>query len=144
MGLTGAAPQPDPRLVGALRAHWLALMELAVWGDIRSDRLGALPKLRKRVLELGERLRSVAADRTWIPKSRERLKNALGSCLSLRDTLVLVDRAAQELSGGEDLAVFSRELAAFHCLVETDLAVAETAWATALEHINKEALGGGD
>ncbi|MDA8361089.1 MAG: hypothetical protein M0Z44_03715 [Gammaproteobacteria bacterium] len=132
--------EPDAQLILRLRAHWLNLMDCAVWGDIKSEKLGAVSKLRKRLLELGERLRSVAADRTWIPKPRERLKNALGSCLNLRETLVLVERAAQELVGGNDLPAFSGELIAFHRLVLTELQAHETAWAAALENINKEAL----
>ncbi|MDA8390654.1 MAG: hypothetical protein M0Z76_08015 [Gammaproteobacteria bacterium] len=132
--------EPDPEWIGSLRAHWLGLIDCAVWGDLKSDKLGAVAKLRKRILELGERLRSVAADRTWIPKPRERLKNALGSCLNLRETLVLVERSAQELTGGGDLAAFSERLMAFHGLVQTTLPTHETAWAQALENINKDAL----
>ena len=131
---------PDPRLIKELRTHWLALMDFAVWGDIKSDKLGAVSRLRKRLLDLGERLRSVAADRTWIPKARERLKNALGSCLNLRDSLVATERAAQDLTGGTDLQAFSEQLIAFHRLVQTELQAHETAWATALESINKKAL----
>jgi hypothetical protein len=132
---------PDPELLAQLKGHWLALMEIAVWGDIKSDKLGATGKLRKRVLDLGERLKSIGADRDWIPHQRERLKNLLGSCLSMRDTLLLTERTAQDLTGGADLEALTGKLIALHTIVMTDLQRQENLWAQALQSINQEALG---
>ncbi|MGH8747266.1 MAG: hypothetical protein ACREUK_12350, partial [Burkholderiales bacterium] len=67
----------DARWLAALRRNWLALADLALWGGAQSSKLGALPRLRKRILELGERLASLGASRSWIPQPRERLKSAL-------------------------------------------------------------------
>ncbi len=131
---------PDPELLAQLKGHWLALMEIAVWGDIKSDKLGATGKLRKRILDLGERLRSLGADRDWIPHKRERLKNLLGSCLSMRDTLLLAERTAQDLTGGADLDALTGRLIALHTIVMTELQGQENLWAEALQSINKEAL----
>ena len=131
---------PDPELLAQLKGHWLALMEIAVWGDIKSDKLGATGKLRKRVLDLGERLKSIGADRDWIPHQRERLKNLLGSCLSMRDALLLAERTAQDLTGGTDLDALTGRLIALHTIVMTELQGQENLWAEALQSINKEAL----
>lgn len=131
---------PDPELLAQLKGHWLALMEIAVWGDIKSDKLGATGKLRKRILDLGERLKSLGADRDWIPHERERLKNLLGSCLSMRDTLLLTERTAQDLTGGADLDALTGRLIALHTIVMTDLQRQENLWAQALQSINNDAL----
>ena len=131
---------PDPELLAQLKEHWLALMEIAVWGDIKSDKLGATSKLRKRLLDLGERLKSLSADRGWIPHKREQLKNLLGSCLSMRDALLLAERTAQDLTGGSDLDALTGKLIALHTIVMTDLQRQENLWAQTLESINKNAL----
>ena len=130
----------DPALTAALRTRWLVLMELAVWGDLKSDKLGALTRLRKRLLDVGERLRSVAADRSWIPQPRERLKNLLGSSINLRDALILVERATQDVTSGSDKDRFSEQFAALHAIIQTDLRERENEWATTLQTINKKAL----
>lgn len=131
---------PEPELLARLKEHWLALIEIAVWGDIRSDKLGAASKLRKRLLDLGERLKSLGADREWIPHKREQLKNLLGSCLSMRDALLLAERTAQDLTGGADLDALNGRLIALHTIVMTDLQRQENLWAQALESINTTAL----
>jgi len=131
---------PDPDLMAQLRKQWLILIEIAVWGDIKSDKIGLLSKLRKRILDLGERLKSLVADRSWIPRQREQLKNLLGSCLSLRDALLLAERTAQDLGGGADLEALSQSLITLHTLIVDDLQKQENAWAQALEMINKNAL----
>lgn len=95
-----------------LRARWLRLQELSVWGDLKSGQIGALPKLRKRVLDVGEKLRSVCNDRAWIPHPREQIKNALGSSLNLLDARKKLEETARDLDGGADLAAFQTELAA--------------------------------
>jgi len=86
-----------------LRSQWLSLMALAVFGDLKSKRLGALPRMRKKVLDGGEKLRSLLADRDWIPQPREQLKNALASALALEQALVELEIGARELEGGADL-----------------------------------------
>lgn len=139
--MTSADPAgPSPELLYALKTEWLALIELAVWGDIKSEKLGAVSKLRKRILDLGERLRSVSNDREWIPQPRERLKNLLGSCLNLRDTLLLVERAAQDLSETGDFPLLGARLIVLHRLIQEDLRDAENKWACTLTEINKSAL----
>ncbi len=138
--MTDKAWGPDPDWLAGLKREWLALIEVAVWGDLKSPKIGALSKFRKRVLDLGERLKSLSADRDWIPRERERLKNLLGSCLNLRDTLLLAERAAQDIDGGEDLDRLTRHMIALHRAITSDLRDHENAWARALETLNKDAL----
>lgn len=93
-----------------LRQRWLALLDLCVWGDLKSPKIGTLPRLRKRVLELGENLRSVLNDRAWIPQDRERIKGAMAASLNLRDALLQLERSAKLVEGGEDFARFEAQV----------------------------------
>ena len=85
------------------RQQWLAVMDLALWGELKSAHLGALSKLRRRVLECGEKLRSYAADRSWIPHPREQIKNCLSSGLQLRESLEKVAEILGQLEAGAAL-----------------------------------------
>lgn len=48
------------------REAWLAMMALAVFGDLKAPRIGGVPRLRKKALDCGERLRAALAGRAWI------------------------------------------------------------------------------
>ena len=122
----------DPVWVAEVRHTWLALMELSVWGDVKSSRLGAMSKLRKKVLDVGEKLKSLAADRAWIPHPREQVKNALGSSFNLKDSLLQLERSAQDVDGGSELATFNALLIKLHGLIVQPLAPLENQWATLL------------
>ncbi len=41
----------DPEWEAAARLAWLAAMDRAVWGGLKSSRLGATARLRKRLLD---------------------------------------------------------------------------------------------
>lgn len=122
----------DPVWVAEVKRAWLALMELSVWGDVKSSRLGAMSKLRKKVLDVGEKLKSLAADRVWIPHPREQVKNALGSSFNLKDSLLQLERSAQDVDGGSELATFNALLIKLHGLIVQPLAPLENQWATLL------------
>ncbi|MDR3391046.1 MAG: hypothetical protein P4L77_04865 [Sulfuriferula sp.] len=123
----------DAALVDELRQRWLTLMELAVWGEVKSTRMGATARMRKRLLEVGEKLRSLVADRAWIPHPREQVKNALGSAYSLKDALLQFERSAQDVDGGADYAAFAAGVIALHqCLLDR-LPDLENAWAGLLD-----------
>jgi hypothetical protein len=92
----------DSGWLAALRRDWLALADLAVWGGAQSSRLGALPRLRKRVMELGERFASLGAPRGWIPQPRERLKSALATAIAARELLEQCAQALAELDAGAE------------------------------------------
>lgn len=131
----------DPSWRGTLHDQWLRLLDLLVWGDLKGTSPGTVGKARKRALEVGEKLRSVFNDRNWIPQPREQLKNALGSCLSLRDSLLLLERAAKEIEGGADRAEFETILIKLHQEVVGPLRAKENRWAELLDQLNRDQLG---
>ena len=122
----------DPEWERAARMNWLALMELAVWGDLRSSRLGAMARIRRRVLDVGERARSVTGNRDWIPNARERLKNALASVLHLREVLSELALASHALDAGADRGAFDARVREFERLLGM-LAPLESRWAALLD-----------
>ena len=128
-----AALQFEAAWPAALRAQWLALIAVAVWDDVAMTRLGSAPRLRKRVLELGERLRSLTASRAWIPHPRERLKSALAAALALRETLTALDAMMPELTPGVAADRLRDALAALQATVLSELPQRETAWASLLD-----------
>lgn len=67
----------DTAWTSRARQAWLTLMDLAVWGDLGSSRLGTVARVKKWTLEVGEKLKSLTSDRNWIPHPREQLKSAL-------------------------------------------------------------------
>lgn len=126
-----------------VRGHWLRLLDLLVWGDVKGSSLGAASRVRKRALELGEKWRSVFNSREWIPQPRDQIKSALASASSLRDSLLLLERAAKEIEGGADFAEFEQLLITLHKAVTGPLRERETEWANALERVNQEQLQDG-
>lgn len=122
----------EPEWSARARALWLELVDLAVFGDLRASRLGAMGRLRKRLLEVGEKLRSLGNDRGWIPHPREQLKNALGSALSLKESLGLLQASAAEADGGTGRERFQLRLAELQRLVE-ELEPRQNAWAALLD-----------
>lgn len=123
----------DPDTVAALRREWLTLLDLAVFGDVRSKKIGAIDRLRKRLLESGEGLRSLTNDRSWIPLAREQIKGAMGASVKLRDVLLGLERAAQTVEQGEDFERFERTLLDYRQRLLKLIEHHETLWATLLE-----------
>lgn len=128
-----AALQLDAAWTAALQAQWLSLMAVAVWDDVAMTRLGSAPRLRKRVLELGERLRSLSASRAWIPHPRERIKSALAAALAVRETLAALGDLMPELAPGAGADRLRAALAALQATVMTELPRRETVWAGLLD-----------
>ncbi len=128
-----AALQFNATWTAALQAQWLELTAVAVWDDVAMSRLGSAPRLRKRVLELGERLRSLTASRTWIPHPRERLKSALAAALAVRETLGMLDGLMPELAPGAGADRLRAALAALQATVMAELPQRETVWAGLLD-----------
>lgn len=122
----------DPAWAARLRALWLALAAAAVFGVLRGPHVGALPRVRKQVLDAGERLRALFADRAWIPRPRERLKNALASALALREALDALETAAQEVKG-DDAAAFRAALADLRAATLDETARRANQWAALLD-----------
>jgi hypothetical protein len=123
----------DSAWVATLQSQWQEMIKLAVWGDLTMTRLGAAPRLRKRLLELGERLKSLCADRTWIPHPREQLKSALAAALGVRETLAAVETLLPELADSTDAARLQGVYRVLDTLVEQELPALENAWAQLLD-----------
>lgn len=130
----------DPEQVSDLRQRWLELLDLSVWGDLKSQKIGALPRLRKRLLETGENLRSVVNDRSWIPQVREQIKGAMGACLNLRDALQSLERAAQLIASGDDFSRFEPLILNFRQQLLLFLEKHEHHWGELLESQYNEPL----
>lgn len=113
------------------RSAWRSLLDLLVWGQLGSPRLGGLPKARKRALDLGERLKSLVSDRDWIPRPRERLKNALASYLNASESLDELERLVLSLEG-PDLPLARERCLAIRRLLEVLRPAAER-WAALLD-----------
>ncbi len=128
----------DPDQVQALRTQWGVLMDAAVWAELKAGKIGAIPRLRKRLLELGECLRSVVNDRRWIPQPREQIKSAAAACLNLRDAMLNLERAAKLLDGGRDLATFECQLLAFRTDLLRFIETHEQVWCGLLETLYSE------
>jgi len=123
----------DPDELAALRGRWLGLLDRAVWDELSAEKLGTLPRLRKRLLELGEHLRSVTSDKGWIPQSRERVKSATAACLNLRECLLNLERAAKHLSKTPEVQAFELEFMEFRRLLLRFVERHEGRWCELLE-----------
>ena len=132
-GAVARALALDAEWAARVRREWLDLVALAVFGDLKSQRLGSLPRLRKKALDCGEKLRSVLADRDWIPQPRERLKNALATALALEQSLADLEAGALELEGGADLAAYRAAVAALCATARNELHARGNAWAALLD-----------
>lgn len=123
----------DPAWAERARRAWLAVIGLAVFGDLKAPRIGGVPRLRKQALDCGERLRAALAGREWIPQPRERLKNALATALALRDALAGLAQAADALEGGADREALRAAVAALSATVLDELGRRANAWAVLLD-----------
>lgn len=123
----------DHEQAGDLRQRWLELLDLCVWGDLKSSKIGTLPRLRKRVLEVGENLRSVLNDRIWIPQVRERIKGAMAASLNLRDALLQLERSAKLVEGGDDFPRFESAVLELRQLLLVFMEKHERMWGDLLE-----------
>ena len=120
-----AAVGLDADLRDRWRREWGLLMDLAVWGDLRSGQIGLAGKLRKRALEFGERLRSYGSDRSWIPHPREQIKNALSTSLQMRESLEKLSEIAEQFNDGADLAAFRTVWRAISAALMADIVTRE-------------------
>jgi hypothetical protein len=134
----------DPEVVADLRERWSHLITDAVWGDLKTGTIGAVPRLRKRLLELGENLRSTLSDRSWIPHERERVKGAMAASLNLRDSLQQTDRAAKLLNGGADFEKFEADYLTFRKALLAFIERHEQLWGDLLESLYDEAPDAGN
>ena len=123
----------DADWLTGVRRDWLALADLAVWGGAQSAKLGALPKLRKRIMELGERLAGLGAPRGWIPQPRERLKSALATAIAAGELLEQCAQAIAELDAGAARDELAAALAALSRRTRARLDEHAARWAELLD-----------
>jgi hypothetical protein len=123
----------DPDWAAELRSQWSRLIGIAVFGDLRSQRLGALPRLRKKALDCGEKVRSMLATRDWIPRPREQLKNALASALALEQSLADLEASAAELESGTDLEAYRAAISELATTAREQLRARSNEWASLLD-----------
>lgn len=123
----------DPAWIADLRSNWLQLMDAAVWDDPAMQRLGDAPRLRKRLLELGERLKSLTASRHWIPHPRERLKSALAAAAGVRETLAASEHLLAGLVPGPGAERLREMLERLRLVIDGLLPARENAWAQLLD-----------
>jgi hypothetical protein len=125
----------DPERVATFRARWSRLMELAVFGDLKAGEIGALPRLRKRLLEYGEKIRSLFNDRSWIPQPREQVKSVLTASLDVRDKLQTVEKETAVLTGGADHDAFQAEFDALRDELVALMEAHEARWKDLLNQL---------
>jgi len=121
-----------------LRAQWSALVDLAVWGELGAAQLGALPRFRKRVLELGEKLAALDAPRAWIPRPREQLKSALAAALAVQETLAQCEQACAQLDRSADREALAARFAALRQALSPTLEARAQGWARLLDALAAE------
>lgn len=119
--------------VEELRRLWSTLVDLSVWGEIGSGELGSVPRFRKRVLELGERLAALDAARAWIPRPREQLKSALASALAAQESLERCEQVAAKLDRGADQAALYTQLATLRSVLLPELEARARHWGSLLD-----------
>lgn len=128
----------DASRLKLLRHDWQALIDLVVWAPLDSDRLGALPRIRKRALNIGERVAALGASRTWIPHSRERAKNAIASALAALQALEQFEWALAELKQGTDRDALTLAFAALRAAAEQPIREYGNHCARLLETVTRE------
>jgi|GEM_PF-480780 len=126
----------DADHVSQLQSAWNELIALSVWGDISFSKIGAQPRFRKRLLEAGENLRSLLADKSWIPQPREQLKNALGSSVKLRDSLTALYASAEHMSAGQDMQSMRSQLDEWNAQLIEFISQHENTWAEQLDSLH--------
>jgi hypothetical protein len=125
----------DPQQLAAFRTRWGRIMELAVFGDLKAGEIGALPKLRKRLLEYGEKIRSLFNDRSWIPQPREQVKSVLTASLDVRDKLQAAEKEVAGLTGGDDHEAFRQEFDALRDELVALMEAREARWKDLLNQL---------
>lgn len=128
----------DPRRFEALRQGWRTIIDLVVWVPPGSGKLGAVPRLRKRALDLGERLAALGASRAWIPNSRERAKSALAAALSAGQALEQFEGALAELEPGVEREALVGAFAALRAEAEQPIRDYGNQCARLLEAVTRE------
>lgn len=121
-----------------LKGHWQSLMAHIMWKDVQSDQIGKLSRTSKRLLDLGESLRSYISAKDWINQPRQQLKSALGSSIKVRDSFESFKSNAELLNRGNDIDQFKSMMKQFESELFDILTLYENQWAEQLEALNND------
>lgn len=131
--LVKTAFELDQQQIEKIKQCWMTLMEIIVWYDVASTKIGALPRARKRVLEVGESFRSFIASKDWIDQPRQQLKSALGASVKLRDSLTALNTVCAQITEGEDVPRFQSIVSALDEMIMNFILPLENQWAELLD-----------
>lgn len=124
-----------PEKVDSIKKQWEAVMSLAIWGDLLSDQIGKTPRMRKRLLDLGESIKSYFAPKDWIDQPRQQLKSALGSSIKLRDSLEAFKTSRKLVVKGADIERFNATCETLEAELMELIVEFENKWAQALDSL---------
>ena len=123
----------DENQLNEIKEKWLDIVKLLMWGDVSSKKIGALPRSRKRVLEVGESFGSFVASKSWIEQPRQQLKSALGSSVKLRDSLSALGLVNKHITEGEEAETYQKQVVELELLIMELIFKHENLWANLLE-----------
>ncbi len=126
----------EPARLDNIKSKWLGTMQLLMWSDVSSKKIGALPRSRKRVLEVGESFGSFISSKTWITLPRQQLKSALGSSVKLRDGLSALTLVNKHITEGSEAEKYQQSAKELDELLMSLILEYEYKWADLLETQN--------
>ena len=124
--------------INAIKQKWLDVIQLLMWGNVSSKKIGALPRSRKRVLEVGESFGSFISDKSWIDQPRQQLKSALGSSVKLRDSLSALKLVNKHITEGEEADIYQQQVTELDEMLMALVHKHEYQWADILDNADTE------
>ena len=123
----------DVDQIQKIKNKWLDVVQLLMWCDVHSKKIGALPRSRKRVLEVGESFGSFISSKAWIPQPRQQLKSALGSSVKLRDGLSALALVNKHITEGSEASKYQQLVKELDEMLMALILEYEYKWAELLE-----------
>ena len=128
----------DDERIEEIKTKWLDTLKVLMWGDVSSKKIGALPRSRKRLLEVGESLVSFISSKAWIEQPRQQLKSALGSSVKLRDGISALAVVNKHITEGEDAINYQQQVRELEEMLMELILKHENLWADLLESQSHE------
>ena len=117
-----------------IKSKWLEVVQLLMWCDVSSKKIGALPRSRKRILEVGESFGSFISSKEWITQPRQQLKSALGSSVKLRDSLSALTLVNKHITEGAESEKYQRLVKELDDMLMALILEYEFKWAELLDN----------
>ena len=124
----------DNNKIQEIKDKWLEVVQLLMWCDVSSKKIGALPRSRKRILEVGESFGSFISSKQWVPLPRQQLKSALGSSVKLRDGLSALAIVNKHITEGNDANTYQQLVKELDGMLMALILEYEYKWAELLEN----------